>query len=113
MQTPPQADHDMSRMLMWVMDHLIGIKEDVSETRTDMKAVKARLIEGDHRMTRIEQSQVSKPAKLPLAISFAKEVATLKEWVIGAAFVVMAIRGIFQPAEMKALFLSVLEATLK
>lgn len=99
-----QEGPDQPGTMTWIADHLITIKEDVSE-------IKARLIEGDHRMTKIEQQ--AKPARIPTVLAFAKEVATFREWVLGAAIVVMALRGILQPAEAKALVISVLQAMLK
>ena len=93
-------------MMTWIADHLMVIKQDVSE-------IKAHLIEEDHRLTKIENQQSEKPAKIPTILAFAKEVATIREWVLGAAVVVMALRGILQPAEVKSLVISALEAALK
>ncbi len=84
----------------WLIDHVMEVKQDVSH-------IKARLGDGDHRMTRIEAQQ-KHPNRWRLLVDVAKEAGTAREWIIAISLAVFWIKGMLSAAEIKALLLHVL-----
>lgn len=98
---------------------LLGrIDERTEQTADDVKDIKQQLVQGDKRMDRhdrrsddlqmaiaaLKAAPATPPqSRLMLTLSAMTGVAPLKEWLFGALVILMALKGLVSPAEIKAL----------
>ena len=91
---------DQSQDLGWIKSQLRTGHEFHQEVKTDLREIKVRL-------QSVEQRPIVRPPeRLTQILTLAREVASLKEWLIGAALVALSLKGILSPAEMKSLLLT-------
>lgn len=101
---------------------LLGrIDERTGRTDELVSRIEDRLIQGDKRMDRSErridrlttdlsalkasgvQPVAKQPGRLTLAIAALTGIAPLKEWMLGALVIVLGMKGVISPADVKAL----------
>lgn len=72
----------------------------------------AEIMDLNNRVSGIERAKSGpKPERPAVALlkdlaAFLREVASLKEWIAGALLIVLALKGLVQPGEIKALLLT-------
>lgn len=94
-----------------VLERTEAANDAIADLRGDVTVIKDRLTDGHHRMSKIETQMKSPEQKrLHWLAAFLREVATAREWLTGAALVVLALKGVFSPAEIKAILLTMFGA---
>lgn len=109
-------------------DHVIETKDQVSEVKDQVSGVKdqiadirVKIVEGDGRMTKTDGrirnlERLSKSEKRGTWTGikgFLMQVASVKQWLTGAAVVFLAIEASRNPGELKLLMQKLLDVGLK
>lgn len=101
---------------------LLGkIDERTERTEDVVKKIEDRLIQGDKRMDRSDQKidalasdvaalkasglqpAAKSPGRISLATAAMTGIAPLKEWMLGALVILLGLKGVISPADVKAL----------
>lgn len=105
-----QSDHwggvlgDPMVLLGRILERTEATSEAVADIAGRVNRIETRLVQGGDRMRRIEDGQKPKLAEHWIIV-FLKDVESLRGWLIGAAIVIAALKGILSPEEIKVYLL--------
>lgn len=99
---------DLASLLTAIWERLAALTDHVMDTNDKVSKIESRLAQGDSRMADIERRQKINRGSCMGLVLFLKEIASIKEWLAGAALVFLAVRGAMSPGEMKLIILQVL-----
>ena len=100
--SPMNGSASLYLMMGEVREKIVGLDDRFGDLQTE---VRSALHMGHKRMDHHERQIRMLSQRKPL-LAVAREIASLKEWLIGMIIVIMALKGIISPSEIKALILS-------